>query len=221
MPASSETITIAGIERGDAIEAAYLFFMTAGAADADASVQLDGVTVPGALIGASRAPCGVPGGGAVRVYRADVTALVPGNGTYAINGVAPAGEGFSLVLVTSNPNAAATRHVVIRAGAMTALEGELMAHAFTVFPPLADVELHVGMGDGDVTTEQAMTLGTQGAFSANAFNGTDGGNWDDMTRLWTGDPRFHVADGQLDNSVVTGTDCLAWAYAGLAYQPSD
>jgi subtilisin family serine protease len=220
MPASSETIKISGIQPADAIQAAHLYFMTAGAADTDARVLLNGVLVDAALIGASRTPCGVLGGGAVRVYRADVTGLVPGNGTYTINAIAPSGEGVSLVVVTENPGASFTKHVVIRAGAITALQGEAMAHSFTVFPPLKDVDVHVGMGDGDSTTEEAMKLGGLPLFVANAFSGTDGGNWDDRQTFLKGTPSLQVQNGQLENSIKTGTDCLAWAYSGLAYRIS-
>ena len=188
MPGSPETIDISALpfKPGDTIDAAYVFFMTTGAPDDDAIVQVVGsADVPATLIGASRAPCGVAGGGAMRVYQADVTPYAWA-GKLTIDGIAPAAEGFSLVIVTRN-EAAPARHVVIRAGAMaTTLDDKTMTHAFLpVFEPLVDVELHVGMGHSEPKkTEQSMRLGGHIAFHANAFSGTDGGNWDDLTMRW-------------------------------------
>lgn len=220
MPASSKTITISGIQSGDAVQEARLYFMTAGAPDQDGAIQFQNLQVGGKLVGASRAPCTVADGGATRVYKADVTKYVSGNGTYTINGIAPAGVGASLVVVTSNTSSPHTKHVQIRHGAMTAQAGESMTHAFPGFPPVTDIDFHVGVGDGDATTEDPMKLGPFSLFGINAFSGSDGGDWDDRSWASSHGSALSVvsAVNLVQNWIKTGTDCLAWAYAGLTYR---
>jgi hypothetical protein len=219
MPASSQQLTISGLQPGDVVKEAHLYFMTEGAGDLDEAVLFQNQLLSGKLLGASRATCTTAGGGAVRVYRANVTSLVPGNGTYAVNGIAPAGVGASLVVVTHDPAAGFTKHVVVRAGALTAQAGETMSHTFLTFPPLTDLDFHVGLGGGDSTSEDAMTIGGLPVFGANAFSGSDGGEWDDRTAFLKGSlAAIQAPNGQLANSLHTGTDCLAWAYAGAAYR---
>jgi hypothetical protein len=170
--------------------------------------------VASTLVGASPRPCGSAGTGAVRVYRANVTSLVPGNGSYLLERLGPEGVGASLVVVTSRPGSTEKRHVVIRAGAMTAQQSQTMLHAFDVFPNLLKPELHVGVGGGDATTEEAMKLGPFGSSAPTSSPAATAA---------TGDDRLGVAGsvsavgGQVSNSIKTGTDCLAWAYAGLSY----
>jgi subtilisin family serine protease len=222
LPGGSQSITISGLVAGDTVRKAYLYYMTAGAPDLDAAAFVNGWQYGGTLIGAARAGCDVAGGAAARVYRATVTSQVTGNGTYTIEGIAPGGVGTSLVLVVENHRTLSTRNVIIRAGAMTALAGETMTHAFDVGGPVKDVDLHVGLGQGDGDSEQTMLLGGAGAFGANAFFGSDGQGWDDRNQLVTGTgisgaTGVKVVNGQLENRITSVNDCLTWAYSGIAY----
>jgi hypothetical protein len=58
-----------------------------------------------------------------------------------------------------------------------------------------------------------MTLGAATAFAANAFSGSDGTWWDDE-HSYLETPASVLSPV---NSLTTGSDCLTWAYAGLAY----
>jgi subtilisin len=209
------TINITTIPAGSVVKRAYLYFMTANGNDSDRSVSVNGIPFAATLIGASRDPCTVANGAAARVYRADVTKTVAGNGSFQISGVAGTGtaEGASLVIVATNP-AAANRGVVIQQGAMTALQGETMSHTFPLAAPsIVNGDLHVGIGAGSSDTEGPMTLGGATAFAANAFSGSDGAWWDDRnTYVKAPSPLGPV------NSLTTVTDCLTWAYAGLTYR---
>ncbi len=209
------TINITGIPAGDVVKRSYLYFMTANGSDSDRSVSVNGIPFAATLVGASRDPCTVANGAAARIYRADVTNNVAGNGSYKISGVAGTGtgEGASLVIVASNP-ATANRGVVIQQGAMTALQGETISHTFPLAAPsIVNGDLHVGIGAGDSGTEGAMTIGAATAFAANAFSATDGAWWDDRsTSVKAPNPLGPV------NSLTTVTDCLTWAYAGLTYR---
>ena len=211
------TITLSTIPAGASVKRAYLYFMTANGADSDRSVSVNGTPVAGALVGASRDPCTAgTNGAAARVYRADVTKIVAGNGSYHVSGVAGPGtaEGASLVVVLAR-NTAADRGVVIQEGALTALPGETISHIFPLtVPSIVNGELHVGVGAGDSHTEGPMTLGAATAFAANAFSGSDGPWWDDLTKIVKSPAPLGPA-----NTLSTVTDCLTWAYAGLTYAP--
>ena len=56
MAKSPAMITISGIPAGDVVKSAHLYFMTAGAADSDASMSINGSLVAGTLLGAWAAP---------------------------------------------------------------------------------------------------------------------------------------------------------------------
>ena len=60
-------------------------------------------------------------------------------------------------------------------------------HAFDLLitPPQA-IDFHVGIGDGDVESEDPMKLGGNSTFGSNTFSGSDGGDWDDRTTFMTG-----------------------------------
>lgn len=209
------TISITAIPAGAVVKRAYLYFMTANGSDSDRIVSVNGTPFAAMLVGASRDPCTVVNGAAARVYRADVTKTVAGDGSYTVSGVAGTGtaEGASLVIVVSDPGAA-NRGVVLQQGAMTALQGETISHAFPLaVPSIVNGDLHVGVGAGGNGTEGVMTLGAATAFAANAFSGTDGAWWDDRST-------YVKAPAPLGpvNSLTTGTDCLTWAYAGLTYR---
>jgi subtilisin family serine protease len=212
-------ITIAGIPFGAKVKNAYLYYMTAGGADIDSRVTFAGGSVPAVLFGASRPLCkGYGSSGATRTYRADVSALVPGNGTYTVGGVGVTATGVplgaSLVVVVRQPGLPLKR-IVINHGAMTAPPGEQMAHSFAlVSSPIKEVELHVGLGDGDGGTETSMSLGGSTMITANAFSGSDGSSWDDRTAVMKG---VSTAGLTAANSITSGTDCLAWAYAAITY----
>jgi len=84
----------------------------------NATVSFAGNSVTGSSLGDSSTNCWGPG--ASRAFRADVTSLVPGNGSYTIGGLAAAqghsGNGASLVVVFDDGNPANNRDLVFFEG---------------------------------------------------------------------------------------------------------
>jgi subtilisin len=210
------SISITSVPTGWTVSRAYLYVMTVNGADADSSVLLNGMPVKATLIGAARDPCTGGNGSAARVYRADVTSLVAGNGTYSISGVAGTGlgEGASLVIVVQNA-LGQKRGVQIQQGAWTALPGKTLSHTFPLMnaTSVVDGRLNVGIGAARPWEHQgAMTLGSAVAFPSDSFGESDGSWWDDRTAYIKSPTGVSAV-----NSITSVTDCFTWAYAGLTY----
>lgn len=79
-------ITITGIPAGAVVEMAFLYWAILNPTPTTAMAEgnFNGVFITGTLIGSCREPCW--GAGLTHVYRADVTHLVRGNGTYTLSG---------------------------------------------------------------------------------------------------------------------------------------
>lgn len=114
------------------VKRALLYWMTVGTGDA--FVDFDGHPVTGSLVGASRSPCaGAANGGATRVYRANVTSLVPGAGTYDVSRVGELpgiAEGASLVLLLTSSGSPVKGQVIIKDGARTAKQQQQIQALF-------------------------------------------------------------------------------------------
>jgi uncharacterized protein YvpB len=123
------TITIAGIPTGSKTYAAYLYWDILGnTADSTfPSGVLNGQAITGKFVGSGGDPCW--GNAANFAYRADVTSLVSGNGSYALSGFAsgitdgrdpwtaysyspPMLEGASLIVIYSNPASPITQLLI-------------------------------------------------------------------------------------------------------------
>ena len=218
------TIVLAGIPPDATINKAFLYWSTLGAPDA--AVALNGNAVSGSLIGSSGGTCWPQGDQLTRVYRADVTGRVSGNGTYQVFdlGVEPGdGTGASLVVVFERAAADSLGTVVIRDGSMSGSTiGAVMSHTFSgLSVPSAPLSarLHVGLGDGQPFPEDPMTFAGAPVTPPGFFDGSDGPMWDDHTI----DVTPHVTEGMesASNDVTVTQDCLMWAYAALEYQIQD
>ncbi len=114
-PSGTGTITVTGIT-GPATHA-FLYWQgptNDASATANATVTFNGTSVTGANIGFSSDNCW--GFTNSQAYRADVTALVPGNGTYTLNNfVKPTANinGVSLIVFYSDGNPANNRDYAI------------------------------------------------------------------------------------------------------------
>ncbi len=228
---ASGPITISGIPSGSTIQAAFLYWMTIGGPDP--SVILQGVVRTGTLVGASRNTCWftVNQQGPNRVYRAAVPASsVPGNGSYTVSGVGGFdgidGQGASLLVVYKGPVVdPRTKVIRLRHGSMTVNSPyEYMGHSFQNLSVPANpdmVQLNVGVGDGGPDPEGPLWLTANTVTSPNAFSGSDGPSWDDLTiaapanSLQAGSV---VTSNWLTASSYQFADCLAWAYAALSYR---
>ena len=234
-------IVLSGIPAGATVKHAFLYWSTLGGPDDDVVFRRTART--GELVGASRDTCrDLNQLGPVRVYRATIPrADVPGNGSYSVRGLGGSdgaeGTGASLVTIYRRDDSIRTGRVHLRHGAMTAVgtelpdggEGETMAHAFSgLHVPSAPSRrrLHVGVADGQAESagpqvfpadENPMLFGDQGITQPNAFTGTDGPAWDDLT-LRLAPETLPVGATTAANSLTTRYDCLAWAYAALGYQ---
>jgi hypothetical protein len=143
----SGNVRIGGIPAGSPVAKAFLYWNVLNASEPSAGITLQGTGIRGTMIGQDEAPCWGP----VRswAYRADVTSLVTGNGTYAISGyptgttsgtapwpgppVAPMMDGASLIVFygrATQPSSSAHRRTLtlrVRAsratGALRVLDG--------------------------------------------------------------------------------------------------
>lgn len=234
---SSGVIGITGIPNGASVTKALLYW--AVLAGDDPLVTVNGNGVVGTQIGRSPETCYFNNPNPDpnhdnRVYRADVTSLVTGNGSYTVAGVGdvlqPAdGQGASLLVVYKDDSASFQRTIIINDGATTGgNQGShygSVAHTFGTLPTARTVlgaSLHVGIADGQPEfNEGAMTLGTHQALPPNALYGSDGPSWDDYT-VSVPASLFPSGTGSILNRLQvanqSGGDCVLWTYAALVLE---
>lgn len=128
------TITISGIPSGATVNRAFLVWSILGGATPGAAFpngKLNGTPVTGVQAGSGPSPCWTPWTVNGYAYRAEVTSLVTGNGSYALSGFAsgrtdgadpffsgvvpPLAEGASLVVIFTKASYPQTR-VMVAAG---------------------------------------------------------------------------------------------------------
>ena len=102
--------------------------------------------------------------------------------------------------------------------------GATMSHTFTglsVPSTPTQVRLHAGLADGQsALNENPMLFGGSAITAANFYNSTDGPMWDD-DRIFVSTALLPAGTTSRTNSISlpsTNGDCLAWAYAALAYR---
>jgi hypothetical protein len=219
-PVTTASIVLDGIPAGSTIEHADLYYVTIGGADA--TIAMQGMELMPTLIGQAGDTCwSRPAGNFA--YRADVTSLVPGNGTYVLTGFPSNasgldGQGASLVVVYRNPADTRKNLVVLGENIATTASAAGITNTlsgFTVpssFGPAYSVNL---VGDGqpfpDRLAFNAIDIGAE-----DAFHGADGKYWDshrfDVARFINpGDTTFITK--------VSGTgDCLVWVANALVIE---
>lgn len=232
---ASGSIVIAGIPAAAQIERAFLYW--AVLAGDDDAVLFNGQSVTGSRIGRSPDTCwfGSPGGSDPahdnRVYRADVSGLVGGNGSYAVSGVGNGtgalsgdGQGASLVVVYSQSDAVYETQIVINDGAISGVFPRYgMEHTFrNLFDERATqaLRLHVGVGDTQLEFDDgAMKFAGAPVLPPNQFTGSDGAGWDDHT-LDLQPSLLPPFTHQASNRIEIVDDCQVWAYAALEVRRS-
>ncbi len=231
VPVTQRTLAVAGIPAGASVRYAYLYWDTYGAAD-DA-VTLDGVPVQGTAIGTSGGTCwdSMPDGSLNHGFRADVTALVPGNGSYVLanllsaagpgSGVdMPDGQGASLVVIYADPTADFDTTVVIYDGNRTKVGGTLTTVMRIPTLPMAPVaaSLHLLVGDGQAALSDG-TLRINGTLVPPApggtFSGSDGDFWD--TRVVDVTALMDAGESELIWVSNGGADCLVFVSSVVTY----
>lgn len=183
----SGTLTLTDVPTGASIERAWLYWSTWLAPDNDPTFA--GQALTGVQIGAS-ADTGWGVGETSYAFRADVTALITGNGSYLIEGLQSSplngdANGAGLLVVYADPAASSSATIVVSDGARTWCANGAFTESFDGFalpeaPTAATFGLHVA--DGQAVSGMFQLFDSTldfGAISATAtFDASDGGMWD-------------------------------------------
>ena len=233
--ATTGTIRLAGIPAGATIRHAYLYWIINGT-ELDTTVVLDGTTVTGTVIGTAGNTCWDPrpdvdvSDQPNVTYRADVAAIVDGNGDYVVSGLPQHqaqrdAQGASILVVYQDPASDADTIVRLNDGALVVTGGG--DSEFIVFEglepaALVSASLHLAVGDGEVVQPDGL-LSIR--FGGDTLFPPEG-----RTQHWVGrlgdywDINVYDATAHLDLSMPTArmsfssaADCLASSYAALVY----
>jgi len=195
-------INLAGVPPGAAVVQAYLYWSTIGNAGTYTAPTLDGQAVAGTLIGSGPDTCwGATGN---FHYRADVTGLVAGDGSYTVAGLPNAlaggndSQGAALVAIWEVPDQGfPERSILIHDGAAVvagacneSVTDTLGAYTTELVNP--DARLLTLMGDGQAGLGDNLLVEGVPFGGADAADGSDGPLWDtdawDVTGLVGGGP---------------------------------
>ncbi len=217
----SGEIEITGIPAGAQVSRAWLYWATLGNANTFTSPSLEGVSVAGDVIGVSGDTCwGVQQN---VVYRADVTALISGNGSYTISGL-PASlgggndsQGASLVVIYE-ASSLPLRTIVIHDGAVslnfTNQDYSHIIGGFAPDSPLTEARVTYLIGDGQEQWEAGNVSFNGEPLASGVFSGLEGDFWGthsfDVTGLVEGAPAT-TRISNLDPDNPDSPDCLLWA----------
>lgn len=182
-PVTQADLVIDALPPGSVVLKALLYWSAIGGTQP--SIKLDATAVAGTVIGVSGDTCW--GLGDNTAYRADVTTLVSGNGTYSITGFlsatsGPDSQGVSLVVIYRDPNDPVTNYVMLRDGEISL--GETVATLMTTLTgPSVNTDFTKAVlttiaSDGQPAGDDLMVAGTTFG-NGDAFPGADGAMWDD------------------------------------------
>ncbi|MCH7483653.1 MAG: hypothetical protein IIA90_00725, partial [Chloroflexi bacterium] len=212
---TSGSITIAGIPGGATVNRAYLYsgFLDNGESASLKSLTFAGTPIVGTLIGSGPDTCWLRTNSFA--YRADVTSLVSGNGTYALTGVASGGailrQGASLVVVYDNAGDPARDIVLLDGDDVLRFVGASVTNTisgFTAGTPVSAKTTYI-VGDGQLSVENVSFTGGDGTSSFNnSLTGSDGAYWD--TRTFDVSGPVAVGDTSATVNINIGGDCLMW-----------
>ena len=220
------TINLTTVPPEATITKAYLYWSTLGTDGTFMMPTLNGTAVTGTRIGQSDDPWW--GVSQAFIYRADVTSLVTGNGTYTIAGL-PAGplppanltvndsEGANLVVLYDVPGAP-QRVITINDGAVTLTGSRVAVYrtpltGFVAADPPTGAKLIFLVGDGQSITPEYAGLNTT-LLSTNEFSGSDGDYWD--TRTYERSGAIAAGATHADSVLSTGYESLVWVAAILS-----
>ncbi|MEO0158787.1 MAG: DUF3344 domain-containing protein [candidate division WOR-3 bacterium] len=219
MSGGSVTMNLSTIPAGAHVAAAYLFWAgQTNALDEFANINFAGNPITGAVIGYDCSDCWNTA--YASLYACDVTGYVTGNGSYVINGFnslgdhIPGVDGFTLVVVYTDPTPTVMRVVSIWTGYID-LEGcgpsdtFWVQSGFQATNPIGDAKAALTINDPQDGMKNFANF--NGNFVA-YFDGTNPGNhWGH----WEGDVSAWMSGG--DNSATwyveracpSGCDCIA------------
>lgn len=239
-------IKIAGIPAGSKILRAFLYWDILGPGE-DASFskgKFNGTAIQGALVGSGGDPCW--GQAANFAYRADVTKLVTGNGTFKLAGFAsgdrsgkfpwaepfsavpPLAEGATLVVIYSNPKSPFMDMVVIEGSDLFIGPYTLTVDGFLAADPVKLAKVTVFGADGqsyNSSCTAAEDTSFNGALlSGNWWNGAPNANqlWDTHTKDVTAKVNPGDSSATVDVTFPSGVcDCLVFVGAVVAVSAGD
>src|SRR5712692_8472867 len=207
-------ITLSGIPAGATIQNAYLYWgMLDDGEDASLrNLSFNGTPVLGTRIGTGPDTCW--GRTNSFSYRADVTPLVTGNGTYSLTGVANGGfilaEGAALVVIY-NTGGTSFRTVMLADGNVVlpaVFTGQATFSGFTATAPVSAKTTFM-VGDGQGFGNPALFTGANGtAVFNNPFVGSEGLYWDTLT--FDGSAQVATGTTPADAQIRLSSDCLLW-----------
>jgi len=237
--ATTGTIRLAGIPAGATIRHAYLYWIINGA-ELDTTVVVDGTTVTGTVIGTAGDTCWDPladvdvSAQPNITYRADITAIVDGNGDYVVSGL-PQHEaerdtqGASILVVYQDPASDADTFVRVHDGARVLRGGSDINIRFGGFEPatVLSASVHLAAGDGELNQPDGLVrFGASPPLPPPPGSILSPGG----PQQWAGrlgdywDVNVYDVTAHLDLSMPTATmrigspaDCLAFGYAALIY----
>jgi hypothetical protein len=215
-------ITLTGVPSGASVHQAFLYWATIGNSSQYLSPSFAGEQVDGRLIGISDDTCW--GAQHNYVYRANVTGLVPGNGSYTISGLPDSlaagndSQGASLVVVYTHNIFRPFRTIIINNGAVTL---DLEDHSFTdtlgeftADQPMAAAHITYLVGDGQARWDTGNVTFEGTSIANNVFTGVDGDYWGTLTFDVTGlvtEPEVTTTLNNNDPGNPDSPDCLLWA----------
>ena len=148
-------------------------------------------------------------------FRADVTALVSGNGSYNLTGVASGGnilaQGASLVVFYEKLGAPLKNVILLDGNVVLPFQTISATSAFSGFLPAnpASAKTTFVVGDGQPFSETAAFTGSAGTnIFNNPFGGGDGPLWD--TDTFDVSAQVGSSSGSSSAGISIGGDCLMW-----------
>ncbi len=233
-------IDIAGIPANSKVVRAFLYWdiLNSGQDPLLSMGNFNGNPIRGALVGQGGDPCWIGGGNFA--YRADVTSLVTGNGTYSLTGFAsgdtsgafpwssdpvfPLAEGATLVVIYANQSLPALDMVLVEGSDMMSSAYSLTVNGFLAAKPgKRGQATYTSFGaDG-----QANAPGEQIYFNGNLISTSDWDGADGPNQLWdthTHDVSAYIKEGDTSATISypgNASDCLVWVGAIVAVPASD
>jgi hypothetical protein len=224
--ATTGSITISGITPGATISAAHLYlsFLDNGESASLNDIVFAGSAKVGTKVGSGPDTCW--GRTDSHTYRADVTAEVTGDGTYALTGVATGGDifaqGATLVVVYTHASLPLRDVQIYNGNNVLEFTGIPLLSSFSGFDALGgagNAKTTYVVGDGQPVPggggfEEGVRFATisGGLGFTNDFAGADGTHWDTRTHdVSSAMPAGTVAARAAMRPISVAFDCLQWS----------
>jgi uncharacterized membrane protein YgcG len=228
VPLTTADLVVAGLPASATIEKSFLYWVTY-APTGTGSINVNGTSVPGTLIGTSGQTCWPEEAGARQnfVYRADVTTRINANGSYELTGF-PSGadadtQGASVFMVYRDPNEQQKQgSIILRDGALTTNGTNVVTQ--DIYPQarvpdgLQSARWHLASGDG-----QSVGVDGQLIFQEFTLPAADGIQHFKSTKGFYWDQNVYDVKERLPNPGVLDikwahaleADCIVFPYSAL------